>query len=907
MSILRQQNFLGQQRVDAPHLRALESAVAADFDVLAGRVMGGSRAMVVRGFTLTNITAGSAASGIQLSTADGIIFNVNSTEAGTLLWVPADRAAETLNGATNSRVDGSFTAGQVNYIGVDMRRSADDTTSDLVQFMDASSLLESPRNVPLARTLDYRIVISTTPFSSSPNIVPVAKVKTNAQNQIDSTSTAVEDARNLMFRLGTGGDFPSRYSSFTWPQNRVEQDPAISALQNLDKFAGADKGIRSQKDWMDAVMSRIWELGGGQNWYSPTADRNVRMIGSPSPAVFSATGDNFEWGIESGVPATGLYSVNHLHWQGLKITFDNSTVTGVYYNQVVDQTTDDVGTPATAAGSKTALLDGDCIYVDLDRTSNATVTAKKSTLQSLGQSAIPGQRIILAWRVGSAIYRRDNSLPVNVSYPVATTGATGSVRLSYNAGTPVTPTVNPLNSANAIVIGGGAYTIIGNNAALTATGGGTGAGALLTGGSNGNGLTAYGNGASGIGVFGQANGATYGGYFQGGTGSFGLFAQGEGAGGGVKGQGGSAAGPGVAGYGGNDGVGGYFEGGPPSEGGVGGYGIEVVSQILGASITSSGGDGINVSAGGNGKGIISTGSGTQGYGGQFTGGTAVVNPGEGIVATGGTSTGTDAAAGALIYGGAGAGANTNGGYGIVSTGGDGTGTGVGGAGGWFIGAQGAYGVLAQGGATNGIALFAYSQGTGHAVVGNATGTGLAFYAQTGDIGVPNTAAFRYTNGASRYIHVPSTDFQHQNGSVIVTAASGAVIGSNTGSIVLASTKIRLPHGSQIDSIEMLCYNDDATNRTITVACYHEAYSASTPGYTRTQVHTGAPGGAGFVITDPGPANPNWVSIPITLSLSAPDDGFTSLFFSLPVTSGTATVVVYGFRIGYTHTLESPMR
>ena len=168
MSVLRQANILGQQRLDVPHLRAIESSICADNDVLAGRVMGGGKALVIRGFTLTNISAGTAASAIQLSTADGIIFNMNATEAGTFLWVPADRTAETLNSATNGRVDGSFTAGQVNYVGLDLVRAADDTTSDLVQFLDANSLLENPKNVPLARTLDYRIVITTTPFSSAP-------------------------------------------------------------------------------------------------------------------------------------------------------------------------------------------------------------------------------------------------------------------------------------------------------------------------------------------------------------------------------------------------------------------------------------------------------------------------------------------------------------------------------------------------------------------------------------------------------------------------------------------------------------------------------------------------------------------------------------------------------------------
>ena len=142
MSVLRQLNVLGQQRLDVPHIRSIESAVAADFDVLAGRVQAGGKALVVRGFTLANFTAGTNATNIQLSTADGILYNMNSSESGTFLWVPADRSVEVLNSATNSRVQGGFTAGQINYIGLDLVRTADDTTSDLVQFLDPNTLLE---------------------------------------------------------------------------------------------------------------------------------------------------------------------------------------------------------------------------------------------------------------------------------------------------------------------------------------------------------------------------------------------------------------------------------------------------------------------------------------------------------------------------------------------------------------------------------------------------------------------------------------------------------------------------------------------------------------------------------------------------------------------------------------------
>jgi hypothetical protein len=44
MSANRQLNLLGQWRLDVPHLRSIESSVAADFDLLAGSMLGGGQA-----------------------------------------------------------------------------------------------------------------------------------------------------------------------------------------------------------------------------------------------------------------------------------------------------------------------------------------------------------------------------------------------------------------------------------------------------------------------------------------------------------------------------------------------------------------------------------------------------------------------------------------------------------------------------------------------------------------------------------------------------------------------------------------------------------------------------------------------------------------------------------------------
>ena len=84
-----------------------------------------------------------------------------------------------------------------------------------------------------------------------------------------------------MFRLGSGGSSPNPQNTWGWPGGRNE---TVSA-------DAGDFSIHSFKGWMDAIMTRLFELGGGEYWYSNTADRNVRVLYS---AVFSSTGEPYD-------------------------------------------------------------------------------------------------------------------------------------------------------------------------------------------------------------------------------------------------------------------------------------------------------------------------------------------------------------------------------------------------------------------------------------------------------------------------------------------------------------------------------------------------------------------------------------------------------------------------------------
>ncbi len=409
MAVQRQQNWLGQQRVDVQHARAIESGVAYDFDV-AGQLVAGRVPTVVSGFTFQLAGAvGNDAEDLTLQVAGSMLLHYFATESGSFFRVDDDRDDEVL-GPTNPRVDGSFTPGTINYVGLDLVRLADDSTADDVQFLVPSTNVERSQRTPLARSMDYRLKVSTNEFGSTPGVLPLALVETDSSNRV----VTLTDARWLLFRLGAGGSSPSAMSPFGWPGGRNESDPDPTVAS-----VAGDRSIFSLKEWMAAAMTRIWEIGGGEFWYSLTADRNVKMTAADA---FTSTGQPFEW----------IAGAN-LHWKDLKFVFDNSSGA---YNLVVAQETDSPGL--------TNLADGECVYVDFDRTQNATVTPHKAVLRTLGGSARPGQRWVFAWRVGADIFVRDQVTPVNavsVDGAYATMTRLGLVKLTAD---PTTGFANPI-------------------------------------------------------------------------------------------------------------------------------------------------------------------------------------------------------------------------------------------------------------------------------------------------------------------------------------------------------------------------------------------------------------------------------------------------------------------------------
>lgn len=785
MSVTRQLNVISQMRLDVPHIRLIESGVAGDFDTVVGRGFAGSNGLILRGFTIAG-SAGSAANTLQLVTADGIAINLNASESGSFLWVPASRASELLDGATNGRIEGAFVPSAVNYVGIDFVRELDDSTIDLVKFKDPVTEAESDRLVPLGNVLNYKIIISTSPFSTMANVIPVAKVTVSSTG----AATTITDARQLMFRLGSGGDVPDAQSSYSWPAGRV-----------AGAFTGADKSFASQKEWTDSIMTRLWELGGGENWFSATADRNVHMTNYGSP--FS-NGDYMTFNSGTGA----------ISWQGIRFLIAGSTAT---INEV-------------AAGSGT-IADGECLYVDLDRTQDRLdpgdpLVASIVALANLGAGTVPGSRWVLAWRVGTSLFMRDWRYPVGTTFTPATTTAMGVVKLNQTPETPLTPVVVSIMAGGGIVVGATSGNTNGGNF----SGFGTASGVVASGGASGRGV-----------------------YAQGGTNNQGVYGLGDGTAAGVAGQGGATAGAGVQGTGGAGGAGGSFTGGAATgpgvvgagtgtgagvqgTGGAGGVSVGVraiagaTTNSIGVHATAADGFGIVASAvigiGGalsgttygayvEGTGLAAVrgiGTGTA-VGGDFSstvaeGLTASSTVADGIIGTGGTNK-----AGVIGNG-------TGGGSGVEGTGGVTSGYGVkgqAGAGGvGVIGLSDTVGVYGQSTAGANAGVSGSALGTGPGVQGAAASiSGAGVKSTVGNVEAPVASRFAFSAAKTGFHFLSVAELSEAGGPSSAPLGTGGTLGlphytvtNVVGTAIRLVGTVHLPRGATITKVLIHVANGD---------------------------------------------------------------------------------------------------
>lgn len=261
MSVLSRVNYTAQQRVDLHHFLMQESFTAFDFRSIVSTFVGTDKSYVIRGFEVVGKTGLS----VQIRVADSQVFNPRDNNGSFYMGLPddADITVDLPADQANVFVEGRFrnqTQAPVNSAFWD----------PLALTGEDASGTEFSASTNTQNVIVLEISVNTIGFSEG--AIKIARFSTNA-----SAITDAEDRREMMLRLGQGGDTPNPLHKYEWSSSRGESVPngtgvgdAVDSPWRARDSVGAinDKAFRSLKEWMDAVMTRFSEISGSALWYT---------------------------------------------------------------------------------------------------------------------------------------------------------------------------------------------------------------------------------------------------------------------------------------------------------------------------------------------------------------------------------------------------------------------------------------------------------------------------------------------------------------------------------------------------------------------------------------------------------------------------------------------------------------
>lgn len=257
MAVLGRLKIAPNQRLDLPDIIAFDSYSGGDWKGFL-QSMVGDNPYIIKGFEIfqPNTLIGNPVGTVDIIISDSSLYWPASQEGSFFVSLP---------GA--SPVSVTLITDTVNYIEMSLTllSGAQDARALWDPGANGGAGGEFTQVVDTENYLDVVVTRNNTGFSDDK--IPIAKVVVTGSNV-----TSVTDCRPLMFRLGSGGTSPNPSNSFSWdddPSGYSRTDTPVTMTTSLDAntFRGSDKNIKTLKDWMDAVMSRIREMSGGAKWF----------------------------------------------------------------------------------------------------------------------------------------------------------------------------------------------------------------------------------------------------------------------------------------------------------------------------------------------------------------------------------------------------------------------------------------------------------------------------------------------------------------------------------------------------------------------------------------------------------------------------------------------------------------
>lgn len=265
MAVLGRVLFSSAERVDLPDLLSIDSYAAGDWKYFVQSLTGTTKPYVLYGFDVINPMSAIGTPNCSIRVADSIAYYPGSSAGPFFYGLPS--------GNPNSApLVPSLRTNTINYIYLTL------TTFNTAQ--DTRALWDPDRNggvggeftqdVNTESVIQAQVNVSTGSFPA--NTIPLAIVTMGP-----TAITAIQDARDMFFRLGTGGLNPNPSSAYTFKSlpspsyARAEPGTTVANISDPNSFQGGDKNIQTLKEWMDVVMTKLKELGGTTYWYQDTS------------------------------------------------------------------------------------------------------------------------------------------------------------------------------------------------------------------------------------------------------------------------------------------------------------------------------------------------------------------------------------------------------------------------------------------------------------------------------------------------------------------------------------------------------------------------------------------------------------------------------------------------------------
>lgn len=372
MALLQQTRILPNQRLDLPDYRNIEDFVCADLKAIQKNVWSNNN-FVISGFAPTPGSIGSDTLSLVIANSSCMLGQDDG-----VLYIGAPSIA-------NLSTD-ALTPGSINYVELTIEK--DTGGADSRAFWDPTANGgaggEFSQIVDTYVFLKPSFSINTSNFTGDANKIKICKVTVNGSGII----TAIEDSRNLFFRLGRDGN-----PGFTFPwSSRTE--PLTT------NFTGADKDIKNIKQWMDSVMDGLREIKGTTYWYEAPAVSFPGAFANPNLSVLA-----------------GATSSARFAWDGafLQITDDSITPLQsdvIAYLRIFSTSVDLELTRQSGGGGQIALADKEVLWLEIPSPyANTTydgvgLTSANYRVSALGSVPLDEKSYWLAYREGSKLYVR---------------------------------------------------------------------------------------------------------------------------------------------------------------------------------------------------------------------------------------------------------------------------------------------------------------------------------------------------------------------------------------------------------------------------------------------------------------------------------------------------------------------